>query len=244
MAWIESHQSLSRHRKTLKTAGRLSVDRHKLIGHLMELWWWALDNVGVEGRLTEMTHTEIASASQWEGDPQEFLDALIYGEFIDNTSEGLVLHDWYDYAGKLIESRERERERSRKRRETTSGQPAVDQRSTVGTVPNPTVPNSTNNKTLVTPVERRELRELAKGREEGFLEWWNAYPRKGDKKRTRKVWEKLFPLKEKPERLEQTLQNLWLHTEAYKREVAGKEKQYIKLPATFLNAIDVSEPPE
>jgi len=90
--------------------------------------------VGVEGRLTEMTHTEIASASQWEGDPQEFLDALIYGEFIDNTSEGLVLHDWYDYAGKLIESRERERERSRKRRETTSGQPAVDQRSTVGTV--------------------------------------------------------------------------------------------------------------
>lgn len=78
--------------------------------------------------MTEMTHTEIASASQWEGDPQEFLDALIYGEFIDNTSEGLVLHDWYDYAGKLIESRERERERSRKEgndQRSTGGRPTV-----------------------------------------------------------------------------------------------------------------------
>lgn len=45
MAWIESHQTLSRHRKTLRAAALLHVDRHKMIGHLHELWWWALDNV-------------------------------------------------------------------------------------------------------------------------------------------------------------------------------------------------------
>ena len=84
MAWIESHQSLSRHRKTLKTAGRLSVDRHKLIGHLHELWWWALDNVGVDGRLTEMTPFEIGLAAQWDGDHDDFVEALIDGGFIDN----------------------------------------------------------------------------------------------------------------------------------------------------------------
>ncbi len=121
----------------------MSVDRHKLIGHLMELWWWAIDNVGVDGRLTEMTHKEIAEAAQWEDDPQKFLEALIGGGFIDKTSDGLFLHDWYDYAGKLIEAREKERERSRERRKATSGRPADNQRSTVGTVPDPTVPDPT-----------------------------------------------------------------------------------------------------
>ena len=158
MAWIESHQSLSRHRKTLKTAGRLSVDRHKLIGHLHELWWWALDNVGVDGRLTGMSPVEIGLAAQWDGDPEEFVEALIYGGFIDRDGDELVLHDWYDYAGKLIGKRLEERERSRRRRqqakketettagetaEPTAGRPADDQRSTVGTVPYRTVPNST-----------------------------------------------------------------------------------------------------
>ncbi len=94
MAWIESHQSLSRHRKTLKTAGRLSVDRHKLIGHLHELWWWALDNVGVDGKLTDMTPYEIALAAQWDGDHNEFVDALVEGGFLEFKNDGYCLHDW------------------------------------------------------------------------------------------------------------------------------------------------------
>ena len=158
MAWIESHQSLSRHRKTLKTAGRLSVDRHKLIGHLHELWWWALDNVGVDGKLTDMTPFEIGLAAQWDGDHDEFVRALIDGGFIDDHGDCLALHDWYDYAGKLIERRLEERERSRRRRQqakkeankkqeetqkTPKKQPSDDHRSTVGTVPNRTVPNQT-----------------------------------------------------------------------------------------------------
>lgn len=154
MAWIESHQSLSRHRKTLKTAGRLSVDRHKLIGHLHELWWWALDNVGVDGRLSEMNAYEIATAAQWNGDHEDFVEALFEGGFLDKDGNEWVLHDWYDYAGKLIERRIQERDRSRERRkqvtktpkesqEETEQRPPDDQRSTVGTVPNRTVPNQT-----------------------------------------------------------------------------------------------------
>ncbi len=158
MAWIESHQSLSRHRKTLKTAGRLSVDRHKLIGHLPELWWWGVDNVGVDGRMDDLTSYEIGYAAQWDGDHDEFVEALIYGGFLRKDGSCYILHVWYDYAGKLIERRDQERERSRRRREeskaddekdeisdpqTTNGRPVVDQRSTVGTVQYSTVPNST-----------------------------------------------------------------------------------------------------
>lgn len=154
MAWIESHQSLSRHRKTLTTAGRLMVDRHKLIGHLHELWWWAVDNVGVDGKLTSMTPYEIGIAAQWDGDYNEFVEALIDGGFLDDDGDHLTLHDWYDYAGKLIERRLQERERSQQRRKQakkehkstakdTKKQPTDDQWSTVGTVQYSTVPNST-----------------------------------------------------------------------------------------------------
>ena len=92
------------------------------------------------------------------GDPEEFVEALIYGGFIDRDGDELVLHDWYDYAGKLIGKRLEERERSRRRRqqakketETTAGKPQNrppdDQRTTSGqplapyrTVPYLTVP--------------------------------------------------------------------------------------------------------
>jgi len=157
VAWIESHQSLAKHRKTIRAAGRLSVDRATLIGHLHFLWWWGLDNVGADGRLGDMTAYEIAAAAEWPGDPEQFLAALIEAGFIDDTPDGLVLHDWYDYAGKLIERREAERERSRQRRATrqtsegqpagnratTGGRPADGRATTGGTVPNLTVPNLT-----------------------------------------------------------------------------------------------------
>ena len=156
MAWIESHQSLSKHRKTIRTAGRLAVDRHKLIGHLHELWWWALDNVGVDGCLGDMDAFEIATAAEWDGDPEAFVEALIEAGFIDRdpNTNALYLHDWYDYAGKLIDAREAERERSRRRRaaakkrtnhKETAERPTDDQRSTSGQplAPNRTVPNHT-----------------------------------------------------------------------------------------------------
>src|SRR5690606_1486191 len=79
-------------------AGRLMVDRHKLIGHLHELWWWALDNVGADGKLTGLGIYEIATAAQWDGDPEEFVNALVAAGFIDVNPDGMALHDWYEYA--------------------------------------------------------------------------------------------------------------------------------------------------
>ncbi|MCL8207248.1 MAG: hypothetical protein K6V97_04120 [Actinomycetia bacterium] len=98
MAWIESHQSLLRHRKTNRVVALLGIHRCQLIGHLHCLWWWALDNVPVDGALGDLSDTEIARAAEWDGDPTAFVRALTVAGFIDERPEGRFLHDWIDYA--------------------------------------------------------------------------------------------------------------------------------------------------
>lgn len=150
MPWIESHQSLSRHRKTLRAAALLRVNRHQLIGHLHELWWWALDNVPADGNLGDLTDMEIAQGAEWSGDPTEFVRALTDAGFIDETDDGRYLHDWYDYAGKYLEKRAQDAERKRVARRKSGGRPADVLRTSAGrpedvltyhTIPNHTVPN-------------------------------------------------------------------------------------------------------
>lgn len=132
----------------------LDMEPVHLMGHIASFWLWALDNVP-DGELDAISPRMIARAAQWRGDPEGFLNALIEAEFIDKLDKGLVIHDWFDYAGKLVERRIAERERSRQRRasqrkkksndqQTTNKRPVVDQQTTVGTVPYSTVPNNSS----------------------------------------------------------------------------------------------------
>ena len=152
MAWIESHQSLARHRKTLRAASLLKTDRHKLIGHLHELWWWGLDNADIDGVLLDIEDDEIASAAGWPvKDASTFTGALVAAGFIDQADGRYALHNWYKYAGKLNVRRATERERAKIRRSSSQNPQDVARTSAVhpqdvakpllGTVPNLTVPN-------------------------------------------------------------------------------------------------------
>ena len=162
MAWIESHQSLATHRKLLHLMRLLKISDIEAVGLLHYLWWWALDNAP-EGVLTGIAPEDIASAAHWTGrkhDPRQFIKALIAANFIELTDKSeeltqnstIILHDWDDYAGKLIDRRRGNAERQRAFRESKKGKSntlrnddiTVTSRLRNGaTVPNPTVPNST-----------------------------------------------------------------------------------------------------
>lgn len=159
MAWIESHQSLLNHRKTGRLARALSVSKVTAVGHLHAFWWWCMDNAPT-GVLAGIDPEDIADGAAWEGEPKAFIDALVYAGFVDSAPGDECVHDWMDYAGKLIEKREKDAERKRLARQsdpsapsptapqpiqrTSSGHPA-DGAGTVPyrTVPNPTAPNRT-----------------------------------------------------------------------------------------------------
>lgn len=148
MAWIESHQELGRHPKTRRLARMLGISLPAAVGHLHYLWWWAMD-FAEDGDLSGYDSYEIAEAAMWEGDPDEIVDALVHARFLDRSDDGgLVLHDWDEYAGRLIERRARDRERKRRERaakrasrgdgdvrETSAGHPQDIRETSCVTVP-------------------------------------------------------------------------------------------------------------
>ena len=116
MAWIKSEQALASHPKVHLLAKDLGISVPQAVGHLHLLWWWALDYAD-DGNLTRYRDF-IPSASQWVGDENLFITSLIKHNWIDEVEGKLVIHDWLDYTGALIETREKDAERKRKYRQS------------------------------------------------------------------------------------------------------------------------------
>lgn len=117
MAWIESHQSLLTHRKTGRLARALGIPKVHAVGHLHAFWWWCLDNAP-NGELVDSIPAEIADAACWEGDPELFMQAMALAGFIDvhGDADLIVVHDWMDYAGRLVQKRDANAKRMKEAR--------------------------------------------------------------------------------------------------------------------------------
>lgn len=127
MAWIKSEQALASHPKVHLLAKDLGISVPQAVGHLHLLWWWALDYAD-DGNLTRYRDF-IPSASQWVGDEDLFITSLIKHNWIDEVEGKLVIHDWLDYTGALIETREKDAERKRKYRQSKNAKTSANRDS-------------------------------------------------------------------------------------------------------------------
>jgi DnaD/phage-associated family protein len=109
------------------------------------LWLWALDNAQ-DGDLSGFSPDEIAEVMEWTGkDPQKLINALIESGFLDDS---MNIHNWHEYAGRLIEKRKTDAERKRTSRRKSDSCPQ-DVRETSDVLPrdgagNRTLPYLTN----------------------------------------------------------------------------------------------------
>lgn len=237
MAWIESNQEVGRHPKTRKLARRLGISLPAAVGHLHYLWWWALD-FAQDGDLDKYDNDDIADAMCWDGDSDQLVEALVDVGYIDCNERGeLVLHDWRDYAGKLLERREKDRARKNKPKETEAI-PQEFQRNSNGTKKETdgirkdssvTVPNSTIHNSIDPPLSPQG-EETPPSQDKQFSEFWQEFPKKVGKKAACKAWEKLKPDAELFERIIQGVKAAKL-SEQWIRE-SGR---YIPHPTTWLN---------
>lgn len=211
--WYEAHQTMTRHPKTLKLARLMKVDRRYAVGLLHDLFSWGVDIAGKHGELPGLEAEDIASALDMPGKKGlAAVNALLESGYLERDIHGTYcIHDWYDYAGKLMERRESDKERQAKNRRkkfvpddgnnadvtrTSRGQSAENDGTSVGnpyaTVPNITLPNHSPNlqvlNTHSVPPYGAPARE-ASPEDGGFHEFWQAYPRRsGDINRAAAVY--------------------------------------------------------
>lgn len=227
MAWIESNQEVGRHPKTKKLARLLGVSLPAAVGHLHYLWWWALD-FAQDGMLNKFDAYDIADAMQWDGDADQLLEALRSAGYIDDTDAGLRIHDWMDYAGKLLERREKDRSRKRAAAEA-AGVPSSFRRNSNGKSTEPdgnlNAPSATAPKT-----EPHQPDGDPPLQERRFAEFWQAYPKKVGKASCLKAWMKLKPTADLFTQIMETLTKQKA-TEQWQRE-GGR---FIPNPLTWLN---------
>lgn len=154
MAWIEAHQSLRDHRKVLDMADRLDLAEPHVVGHLVYLWLWALDNAA-DGTLPSSARI-VEKAAGWQGGAGLFVQAMIDAGMVNVQGDSWHIHDWDDYAGKLMDRRKSnaERQKAWRDRHKTDTEASGDDPVTVTspsrngatvpyrTVPNPTVPEN------------------------------------------------------------------------------------------------------
>jgi hypothetical protein len=179
MAWIPVDQALPTHFKTTRAAKIAGVSTETLIGHLITLWLWAVDNAP-DGDLDGFGAQEIELAANWPGEKGLLHEALKgCGKargvgFIEVSRGGAVqLHDWDEYGGKAGAQRDKWRELKRRQRHN--------QAQSTGTVhPCPVeVPSQ----------KRREEKDqdqvhtlVSRGSpKDTFPAWWKVYGSRGSK---------------------------------------------------------------
>lgn len=184
MAWIEVHQALRTHKKTMKAVSLMKFKMlpEAFVGHLTCLWLWCIDNApdGILPNDTDMIDMSagcppdvLRTKYGCPEDVPSFTEILRLSEYIDKTDKGLELHDWEEYTGKLILQREADRLRKQAQRESTKtdikskklsgGSPKDVQRMSAGTQPNQTQHDSTlpnNNMSDVSSVKGKIFQDL------------------------------------------------------------------------------------
>lgn len=116
--WIELHQEMPRHPKTLALAQALKISRREAVGLLIDLWTWGLNCADETGHLRGITNEGIAMALDWSSrQAAKLVNALVDCGWIDGENGNYSLHDWADYTSRLSDKRkDAERKREARKR--------------------------------------------------------------------------------------------------------------------------------
>ena len=197
MAWIEVHQELREHKKLYACAELLKISRTEMLGTIIALWLWALDNVP-DGSLAGISNRTIARVCDWpERRADTLVNALISTGWLDKSDDAMSIHDWTEYVGKLMERRRKDRDRKKKSvviPQNSAGVPQEIPRQSeeipVLQYPNRTVPIPNHNYSAPNPVEDTPPPQEAPAPFDGksFTAFWDAYPSKIDRNAAWEAW--------------------------------------------------------
>lgn len=119
MAWLKLEDTFCEHPKFRKLARKLKISEVQARGHMCTLWVWTL-RYAPDGNLSEFDHEDLAIASDWDGDPEEFINALLKVKLLDSDDNSLHIHDWMERAGSFMEKVRKRKQRQQDHIDTVS----------------------------------------------------------------------------------------------------------------------------
>lgn len=83
----------------------LKVPRYVVSGLLEELWSFAATSA-ISGDVGRYSNFQIAANMEWDGDPDELINALVESGWLDQDDESrLVVHDWFEHCPDWVKKR-------------------------------------------------------------------------------------------------------------------------------------------
>ena len=177
MPWISVYDTVDgpKLRDLYKEIG---CSKFEAVGILNFLWFWGLKNADKNGQILNADKEDVARYLYGVGsgsnlDTARVVDALMKTGWIDQTSEGLYIHDWEEWQEqwyKAIERRESDAKRKRESRRRTSDARDKEPPPEEQDVPRDSPEDSPQDNAAEKPDAPKYGKE--------FEEFWKAYPRK------------------------------------------------------------------
>lgn len=98
-----------RHPKIRKASKLLGIKPVHMLGHMVALWTWCIE-YAQQGFIEGHDNVEIALAAAWEGESDEFVGVITNVGLLDKTDDGLHVHDWPEYGGRILKAHVKNKE--------------------------------------------------------------------------------------------------------------------------------------
>ena len=235
--WISVHTGIDGP-KLREFRKKLKCSKFEATGILVYLWFWGLENAEKDGRILHADREDveeclIGSSVGCKIAPNSIVDALVETGWIDETDNGLYIHDWEIWQEQWYKAKERREKDAKRKRESrkrdnskqsgmSEDSPADSPKDTKDTV---TVGKSESEKSDEAPKEKKKD-EYSKG----FSLFWEAYPRKIGKAEAYKKYKTRLKDGWSDEELLEAAKNYAIQCKKLRTE-----PQYIKHPKTFLS---------
>lgn len=115
MAWIELHDTLPDHTKVLDLSAALKIDKDAVVGKLIRLWVWALNN-REDGLIRTRDVPTVGDVMRIKGKAEKVIVAMVKVRLLDPVEGGYMIHGWDEHVHRLMEARERNRAQARERK--------------------------------------------------------------------------------------------------------------------------------
>ncbi len=199
---IRISASFPAHPKTRKLSRRLGAPG---VLSLVYLWLFVGQN-RPDGDLYGLDAEDVALASQWEGEPEEFVSTLEKVGFLERTDSGLVVHDWAENnpwaagakerserAKRAAEARWRQKENGKEMPAECAAHAPGMQAAQNGNAPSPLLSSPSPTEISSPGGEERSYitkrKRKLKGKQlDWFEEFWNAFAYKEGRAPAADVW--------------------------------------------------------